>query len=458
MARTPDMRHPDAHHDARDAQQQQDLEPRVDKLEVDVHQLQADFKSLGNRVYALETGTTVPYTPVPPLTPSDGNLEVRVRKLEEDVHQLQTNYKDLGNRVYKLETGQSVQPPQVTPAPPPTGTLDQRVAKLESDVAQLRLNADNLDERVTALEQEQPPDVEQPPTDTLPPGQEGTENISEGKNLQQLVQAGGTVKLPPGSYLGHCHVTSDVEVIGAPTSLSAKNITIPNRKAMFEGSARVVLRKLNISDVSVPDQNGASCKPNPNMSLLMEDCDITRCQMGVLTGGGTAKIEIYRCHFHDNGDGDGYSHEIYIGNNNEFIITDTLSECGDRSCHALKSRAKKTTIRKCVLKGPTNPSGNVAGSVLDLPEGGEALVEDTEIVAIQGTPTETIIGYAVENANAGIKTLTLRNVKITDGRGNGGVIITTRGGNLVLENCTYTTNNPPRLQGWANVTGQFTKA
>jgi len=461
MART-NNHHPDAHRDARQSKEDPALESRVSVLETDVVELQGEFKSLGNRVYALETGIVVPQeqsSDNEQPTQKQDDLEARVSELERDVHQLQTNYKDLGNRVYTLETGQAVPPTQVTPPTQGTGSLDSRISKLERDVAQLQTNSDNLDERVTVLEEEeQPPDTEQPPTDTLPPGQEGTENISEGKNLQQLVDAGGTVHLPPGSYLGHCHVTRDVEVIGAPTSLSAYGINIPNRKAMFEGSAKVTLRNLTISDVAVPDQNGASCKPNPNMSLVMEDCYIVACQMGVLTAGGNSTVEINRCQFQDNGASDGQSHEIYVNSNNEFIITDSLSECGDRSCHALKSRAKKTTIQKCVLKGPTSPSSAIAGSVLDLPEGGEVLVEDTVIIAIQGTPTEVIIGYAVENANAGIKTLTLRRVQITDGRGNGGVILTTRGGNLVLEDCIYTTNTPPRLQGWGSVSGQFTKA
>jgi hypothetical protein len=60
MART-NNHHPDAHRDARQpTQQSTDLEPRVSALETDVTQLQGEFKGLGNRVYALETGIVVP--------------------------------------------------------------------------------------------------------------------------------------------------------------------------------------------------------------------------------------------------------------------------------------------------------------------------------------------------------------------------------------------------------------
>jgi uncharacterized protein YceH (UPF0502 family) len=134
MART-NNHHPDAHRDARQPKEDPALEARVSVLEPEVAQLQGEFKGLGNRVYALETGIVVPQEEQSSDTEQSeqqqDDLEARVSELEKDVHQLQINYKDLGNRVYTLETGQAVPPTQVTPPPQGAGSLESRITKLE---------------------------------------------------------------------------------------------------------------------------------------------------------------------------------------------------------------------------------------------------------------------------------------------------------------------------------------
>jgi hypothetical protein len=310
---------------------------------------------------------------------------------------------------------------------------------------------------------EPPPDIEEPPVEPPPthvPGQ--PDKIQDGKTLQQLVDPGGTVNLPPGKFWGVARVSKETTVQGNGTHLTAEGLATPGGKGMFETSVALTLIGLSLSDVVVNDQNGAAVRSEtPAPSLTLRDCEVTNCQDGILTSGERVVLE--NCFFHDNGAGDGQSHEIYVSNwansTPEVEIRDSRFFCGQKSCHAVKLRAVKATITGSHLKGCTNPSSSVAGTVLDFPDGGEALVENTTIESMPGTPVTGIIGYGMESANFGANTLTLRNVTIVDGRGNGGSIDTRQAGaKLVLENCKYTGDRAPATNGWASVSGSFTKA
>jgi len=422
-----------------------DLEPRVTELESDVAQLQLDFKSLGNRIYALETGITVPQdqqsNPQQPAQQQD-DLEARVSELERDVHQLQTNYKDLGNRVYTLETGITVPQVTVTPTPPPSGSLEERIVKLERNVSQLQLNSENLNERVTALEEK-----EQQPE---PPDSDAT--------LQELVNNGGAVILPKDNYNEVCSITKPTQVTGKPTTIDVTGMTISNQKGIFDAQESLELDGLVMKGAKVPDKNGTAVRGSNNVSIKLTNCEIFDCEMGILTGTG-GKVELSDCNIYDNGASDGQSHEIYVGPADELVVDSCILVAGNKSCRPLKSRAKQTTVLDTHMKGSPSRDTRIVGSVVDICEGGEVLIENSIIESIPGTPITALLSYAFENTNAGVGTVILCNVKVIDGRGNGGSIESRNSGaRLVLENCTHTANNPPALNGWGNVSGQFTRA
>ena len=325
-------------------------------------------------------------------------------------------------------------------------SLERRVADLERRVNTLELNFQNLADRVYALETAKP--VE-PPTTEPPPDNNAT--------LQELVSNGGAVSLPKDTYNEVCSITQPTQVTGKPTTIDVTGMTISNQKGIFDAQEDLELSNLTMQGAKVPDKNGTAVRGTNNVSIKMTGCEVFDCEMGILTGSG-GTVELINCDFHDNGASDGQSHEIYVGPADELIVEDSQFIAGPKSCRPFKSRAKQTTVLGSYMKGSPSRDTRVVGSVVDICEGGEVLIEDSTIESIQGTPITSLFGYAYENTNAGVGTVTLRNVKVIDGRGNGGSIDSRNSGaRLVLENCTYTADNAPSLNGWGNVTGQFTK-
>jgi hypothetical protein len=323
---------------------------------------------------------------------------------------------------------------------------------LEARVSDLEAQVEDLDRRVGALEgttPEQPP-VEQPPVD-------------QGETLQQLVDRGGAVTLPKDHYTEFATVSKPVQLTGAPTTIDVTGVQISNGKGIFEANADLELYDFVLRGASVDSNNGCGVRGGVGVSIKLERVEVTGCEMGLLLAGDEgATIDINDCNIFSNGlQSGGLGHEIYINWPGETNVTISNSEIvgGPRSCVIIKSRASNTTVKNCSLRGSTSGDGNIAGRVIDIPEGGDALFEDCEIELRATSPTGSILGYCTETVALGAGTVTLRRCKVIDGRGRGGEFWAraNTGCALVLENVTYTAQSPPTLTGWASVSGQFTR-
>jgi uncharacterized coiled-coil protein SlyX len=348
----------------------------------------------------------------------------------------------------------------------PDNTLEPRVAALEDAVTDLDQRVIALDQRVTALDDRvialedasiEPPDVEEPPPDIEPPD---IEPPSSTATLQELVNAGGEVELPNEEYTDYCVVDKPTQVVGAPTTISAEGMTISNGKGIFVAAADLELACLTLCHAKVPSRNGAGVRVSPGVAITLTDVEIHDCEMGVLTGGGDNSIHaLENCFVHDNGTGGGgaMGHELYMWSK-EFWLQDSRVICGNRSTHAVKTRSFKTIITGCEIQGTSASDQSFAGSVIDLCEGGEVLIEDTTITVPATMGHSLFLGYLTENSNGGVHSVTLRNCVFQDFKGNCELWARSgAGAKLVIENCTYTAASAPRLTGWSNVQGAFVK-
>lgn len=117
--------------------------------------------------------------------------------------------------------------------------------------------------------------------------------------------------------------------------------------------------------------------------VVIEDCEFTACDDGIMGGRQGQSIEIRRCYFHDNGNHTGRVHNIYIGDADELLVEDLLST----RCvigHLLKTRAAKTTVRNSRLIG----DGGSESSCLDVPNAG---VLELDNVVCQKSPNSDAI-------------------------------------------------------------------
>lgn len=292
---------------------------------------------------------------------------------------------------------------------------------------------------------------------------------SPTSSLQQLVdEANETLSLTERKITDTAVINKPLTIVGAGpdrTIISAASIDIPNEKAVLVAGANLTLRRLNLTGARVGDNNGAGIRLEPDASLDLKDVRIYGCQTGLLTAPGSGSVTIKRCRFFNNGAGvvPDYdaTHEIYIGQIESVVARNSLFDCGAKSTHAFKSRAKSTTIVGCTLSGSEDTTGDVSGSVLDVADGGSLLVEDSDLIVAAGAPNYVFLSYALESTAHGAQTVIFRDVRLHDGSGTGGAILAPdgAGAQLFIEGtCTFTGPTPPRLEGWASVTGQFIPA
>lgn len=283
--------------------------------------------------------------------------------------------------------------------------------------------------------------------------------------------AGATLTLPAGTFVGTSTVPNACTITGAgmgKTIIDCTGMTPTYSKAILvplvAGSTISNLTLQNASIAASQGNNAAGVRDNgAGIGFTLDTVEVTGCQDGLLTFAST--ITLSNGHTHDNGAGDGLTHEIYLGGDvpNTCSLINWTSTCGLKSTHALKTRAGTTNVSGGTFTGSPDTTGNVGGSVIDVPDGGNFTATGATIVLAAGAANHNFLTYGAESAtNAGIgSTVTLTNVVFTDNTGSGGIVSNGTyipAAKLVLNGCTYTGATPPSITGFASVTGTITKA
>jgi hypothetical protein len=127
-------------------------------------------------------------------------------------------------------------------------------------------------------------------------------------------------------------------------------------------------------------------------NIVIEDCEISGCDDGILGGSVGQKVFLRRSYFHDNGNGTGLCHNIYVGQVNELVVNNVLStHC--KIGHLLKSRAAMTTVRDTRLLG----GGGTESACLDVPNAGVLTVDSVVCQKSPNSDASWTIHYSGEN-------------------------------------------------------------
>jgi hypothetical protein len=185
-------------------------------------------------------------------------------------------------------------------------------------------------------------------------------------------------------------------------------IDAAGRNAMGKGTWVVVGNNVSIQNVemlgaTVPDQNGAALriegtKFSLSMGFLHDN------ENGILTGANTASdILIEYTEFGHNGYGDGYSHNLYIGNVKSLTFRYNYSHDANAG-HNLKSRALVNTIayNRFSSTAPGEAATTASGKPsyeIDLPNAGSAYVIGNVIEQPAANSNPNMLAYGEEGAS-----------------------------------------------------------
>ncbi len=169
--------------------------------------------------------------------------------------------------------------------------------------------------------------------------------------------------------------------------------TVPptNGKAILTTDADVTVDHFEFSGAKVADKNGAGIRYEAGNLTITNSYfhDNENGLLGAADAQGT--ITIKDSEFGHNGNGNGLTHNIYVGAVKQLTIQDSYIHDAVVG-HEVKSRALNTTITGSRIQ---NNAGNASYEV-DLPQGGNALIQGNLIQQGANTSNPVIIAFGEE--------------------------------------------------------------
>ena len=152
------------------------------------------------------------------------------------------------------------------------------------------------------------------------------------------------------------------------------------------------IENIEFSGATVPDHNGAGIRQEGS-GLELRHCYFHDNEDGVLTGANpTSDILFEACEFANNGYGDGYSHNMYIGNVRSFTMRFCYSHHA-KIGHCVKSRAMNNII---MYNRIMDEETGTASYLINLPNGGFSVVLGNTMMKGPNARNRTLVDYGSE--------------------------------------------------------------
>lgn len=234
-----------------------------------------------------------------------------------------------------------------------------------------------------------------------------------------LVTTGDTVDIDAGEYVGDVAKWFAGNLLLRGVGVGRAHLKANGNYA--EGKAIWVIKgadcrveNIEFSGCQVPDHNGAGIRQE-GQNLTMVNCSFHHNEMGILTvNDGISNYVFERCEFYENGYGDGYSHNVYVGRVNSL----TMRYCYSHDAkvgHLVKSRAQQNLL---LYNRFTLENGDGSYEV-DLPNGGLAILIGNVIEQAPGSQNGGIVAFALEGATNTQQQLALAHNTILNNRFDG---------------------------------------
>ncbi|MFI5263461.1 MAG: right-handed parallel beta-helix repeat-containing protein [Candidatus Kapaibacterium sp.] len=227
-----------------------------------------------------------------------------------------------------------------------------------------------------------------------------TRTYTKPSKVMNLVSDGDTVEIDAGLYTGDVGTwTKNNLVIRAAgrglsgfAHLEAAGQNAGGKAIWVITGKNTYIENIEFSGCTVPDHNGAGIRQE-GAGLELRHCYFHDNEDGVLAGANlTSDILFEACEFARNGYGDGFSHNMYIGN----IRTFTMRFCYSHHAkvgHCVKSRAMNNFIEYNRIMDEDTGS---ASYLINLPNGGFSIVLGNTMMKGVSAQNRTLVDYGSE--------------------------------------------------------------
>lgn len=213
----------------------------------------------------------------------------------------------------------------------------------------------------------------------------------------KLARDGDIVEVQAGTYRGDVAVwiqkALTIRAVGGRVRLIADGRAAEGKAIWVIRNGDFDISGFDFVGARVSDRNGAGIRFEGGR-LRVSHCLFWDNQNGILTIGDQkdSELEVLSSEFGYNGDGDGYSHNIYVGHIGLFSLSGSYLHHANTG-HLLKSRALVNVVTYNRL---TDEEGGRASYEMDFPNGGEVRVIGNVVQQTRGTENSVIVSYGAE--------------------------------------------------------------
>lgn len=241
-----------------------------------------------------------------------------------------------------------------------------------------------------------------------------------------VAQSGDTVEVDAGTYAADVAVWSQsnltVRAVGGRVRLLAQGAAAEGKAIWVVRGGTMAVQGFDFVGAQVFHKNGAGIRFEKGQ-LSIKDCTFTDNENGILTSGDKdAELWIENSEFGNNGFGDGYSHNLYVGAIKKLTVTGSYFHHA-KVGHLLKSRAAENHIFYNRL---TDEAGGRASYELEFPNGGLAYVVGNHIQQGSQTENPAMISFGAEGYKWPRNELYLVANVLADDRPGGGKLLAVR--------------------------------
>jgi hypothetical protein len=267
-------------------------------------------------------------------------------------------------------------------------------------------------------------------------------------------QNGDTIHISAGDYRGDVATwrASNLTIcgVGGRARLIANGVHEGGKGIWVIQGSNTTVVNVEFHGAKVPDQNGAGIRQEgPNLTL--RSTGFFDNENGILAdGGSSATITIEYSEFARNGFGDGYTHNIYIGQIGRLNVRYSYFHEA-KIGHQLKTRARENVIEySYFMDGPSGTSSYL----LNFDNGGRAVVRGNLLQKGPNADNSILITHYANIWGAAYNSLTLEHNTIVTTYPGGRFIDVNTGAAVTLAGNVFAGTNGTALISGGTVTNQ----
>ena len=244
----------------------------------------------------------------------------------------------------------------------------------------------------------------------------------------QIARDGDVIEIDAGVYDGDAAVWRQhrltIRGVGGRAHLRADGAQTEGKGTWVVKGNETTIESVELSGAKVPDGNGAGIRLE-GTGLTVRNCYFHDNENGILTGANQGSdVVVEHSEFARNGSGDGYTHNLYIGNVRSFTLRFSYVHHAVVG-HNVKSRAVRNNITYNRIMDENDGRSSYA---IDLPNGGLSFVIGNIIQQGPATENPTIVSYGAEGLRQPLNELYFVNNTVVNDLPGGGRFLFVRAG------------------------------